>query len=242
MSKSPSASTVSRRTALGMLGAAGAAWSIGCNGDTPTTPTTITSTPTTPTTTNPPAGTTESCVVSAQETIGPYPSLADFIRSDIRENRAGLPLALNITVVSVNNACAPVGSALVDIWQCDSDGEYSQYGSARTQTFLRGIQPTDGSGRVTFITIYPGWYQGRATHIHLEVTLNGRSLKVTQLAFPEDVTAAVYRTGVYASRGQNPTANARDMVFSDGVSTELVTLVGDTTGGYIGTIQVGVQV
>ena len=58
---------------------------------------------------------------------------------------------------------------------------------------------------MTFITIYPGWYQGRATHIHVEVTINGRSVKVTQIAFPEDVTAQVYRTGVYASSGQNPT-------------------------------------
>ena len=54
--------------------------------------------------------------------------------------------------------------------------------------------------------------------------MSGRSVKVTQIAFPEDVTAAVYRTGVYASKGQNPTTNARDNVFSDGVSEELVAL------------------
>ena len=86
-------------------------------------------------------------------------------------------------------------------------------------------------GCATFTTIYPGWYQGRATHIHVEVTVNGRSVKVTQIAFPRDITAAVYRTGVYASSGQNPTTNARDNVFSDGMSEELVTLVGDTTNG-----------
>ena len=93
---------------------------------------------------------------------------------------------------------------------------------------------------MTFTTIYPGWYQGRATHIHLEVTVNGRSVKVTQIAFPEDVTAQVYRTGIYASSGQNPTTNARDNVFSDGVADELVALVGDTTSGYTGNFQVGV--
>jgi protocatechuate 3,4-dioxygenase beta subunit len=70
-------------------------------------------------------------------------------------------------------------------------------------------ESTDANGRVTFTTIYPGWYQGRATHIHVEVTVAGRSVKVTQIAFPEDVTAAVYRSGVYASKGQNPTTNAR---------------------------------
>ena len=38
---------------------------------------------------------------------------------------------------------------------------------------------------MTFTTVYPGWYQGRATHIHVEVTRNGQSLKVTQIAFPD---------------------------------------------------------
>ena len=96
------------------------------------------------------------------------------------------------------------------------------------------------AGRVTFTTIYPGWYQGRATHIHVEVSQNGRSVKATQIAFPEDVTAAVYRTGVYASSGQNPTTNARDGIFSDGVSAELVSLAGDTGSGYSGTFQIGI--
>jgi hypothetical protein len=106
---------------------------------------------------------------------------------------------------------------------------------------VRGLQTTDSSGRVTFVAIYPGWYQGRATHIHVEVTLNGRSLKVTQIAFPEDVTAAVYRSGVYASSGQNPTTNARDNVFADGVADEMITITGgDPASGYTATFQVGV--
>jgi protocatechuate 3,4-dioxygenase beta subunit len=169
--------------------------------------------------------------------------LSDFVRSDIRENKQGLPLTLTITVVNTNSACAPVAGAVVDIWQCDADGNYSQYGSERTLTYLRGLQTTDAAGKVTFVTIYPGWYQGRATHIHVEVTINGRSAKVTQIAFPEAVTAEVYRTGVYASSGQNPTTNARDNVFSDGVADELVTITGgDTTSGYTGSFQVGVTV
>ena len=186
---------------------------------------------------------TGTCVVSPNETIGPYPSLADFTRSDIRETKQGLPLTLTITVVNTNNSCAPVSGAVVDIWQCDADGNYSQYGSERNLTYLRGLQTTDANGRVTFVTIYPGWYQGRATHIHVEVTINGRSAKVTQIAFPEDVSASVYRTGVYASSGQNPTTNSRDGVFSDGVANELITITGgDTTNGYTGTFQVGASV
>jgi protocatechuate 3,4-dioxygenase beta subunit len=235
----------SRREALGLLTAAGAAWSTACGNDSPTSPTTVTSTTTTttpPTTgTTPPPTNTASCAVSPNETIGPYPSLSDFVRSDIREGKPGLPLTLTITVVNTNSACSAVQGALVDIWQCDASGNYSQYGSERNLTYLRGLQTTDNNGRVVFTTIYPGWYQGRATHIHVEVTINGRSVKVTQIAFPEDVTAQVYRSGAYTSGGQNPTTNARDMVFADGVADELITLTGgDTTNGYTATFQVGV--
>jgi protocatechuate 3,4-dioxygenase beta subunit len=237
---------LNRREVLGVLGAAGAALTAACNGS-PTSPSTVaTTTTTTTTTTTPPVSTPPtsgagSCAVSPNETIGPYPSLADFVRSDIRENKQGLPLTLAITVVNTNASCAPVSGAVVDIWQCDADGNYSQYGSERNLTYLRGLQTTDSSGRVTFVTIYPGWYQGRATHIHVEVTLNGRSVKVTQIAFPEDVTAQVYRTGVYASSGQNPTTNARDNVFSDGVTNEMITITGgDATSGFTSAFQVGV--
>ena len=87
--------------------------------------------------------------------------------------------------MNANSACAPVAGASVEIWQCDVAGEYS-HTESRTQTFLRGIQTTNASGQVNFVTVYPGWYQGRATHIHVEVTANGRSAKVTQIAFPEE--------------------------------------------------------
>ena len=225
-----------RRQALGLLSAAGAVLSVGCNGETPTSPTP----PTTPTTPTPATTPTGACVVTPTETLGPYPSLSDFVRSDIREGKPGLPVTLAITVVNTNNACAPVANASVDIWQCDASGNYSQYGSERNLTYLRGIQPTDANGMATFTTIYPGWYQGRATHIHVEVTVNGRSVKVTQIAFPEDISAAVYRMGAYVSGGQNPTTNARDNVFSDGVAEEMATLAGDTTNGYHATFRVGV--
>lgn len=241
----------SRREALGLLTVTGAAWTTACGGsDSPTSPTgsVTTNPPATPTTTTttappttPPPTNTAACAVSPNETIGPFPSLSDFVRSDIREGKPGLPLTLTISVVNTNSACSAVSGAIVDVWQCDATGNYSQYGSERNLTYLRGLQTTDSNGRVTFTTIYPGWYQGRATHIHVEVTINGRSVKVTQIAFPEDTTAQVYRTGVYASGGQNPTSNARDMVFSDGVTNELITLTGgDAASGFTAAFQVGV--
>jgi protocatechuate 3,4-dioxygenase beta subunit len=229
---------IGRREAMGMLGAAGAALALGC-GDSVTSPST-TATTTTTTTTIP--GTSSSCAVTPSETVGPYPSLTDLIRSDIREGKSGTNLALTITVVNTNDRCNPVSGANVEIWQCDAAGNYSQYGTQTAQTYLRGIQTTNANGEATFTTVYPGWYQGRATHIHVEVVRNGASVKVTQIAFPESANAAVYATGVYASRGSNPTSNSSDGIFADSLASELATVTGDPTSGYTATFKVGISV
>jgi protocatechuate 3,4-dioxygenase beta subunit len=164
------------------------------------------------------------------------------VRSDVREDRTGLPLTLAITVVNAGAACAPVTNASVEIWHCDAAGNYSEYGNLTSSTWLRGIQPVDGSGVARFTTIYPGWYAGRATHIHIEVFVNDRSVKTSQIAFPEEINSAVYATGVYASKGQNPTKNTNDNVFSDGVTSELATLTGSASSGYGATFRVGITV
>lgn len=149
-------------------------------------------------------------------------------------------MTLTIAVVNANNNCAPVTDANVEIWQCDASGNYSQYGTETAQTYLRGIQTTNGNGEVTFTTIYPGWYQGRATHIHVEVVRNGASVKVTQIAFPESTNREVYGSGVYASRGSNPTSNAADNIFADSLSSELATVSGNTTSGYTAAFRVAI--
>jgi len=225
---------IGRREAIAMLGAAGAALMAGCGDTTPASPTTTTGG------TAPGGSTAAACAVTPTETVGPYPSLSDFIRSDIREGRSGAALTLAITVVNTNNNCAPVEQAQVEIWQCDATGNYSQYGSQVAQTFLRGIQTTNSDGGVTFTTIYPGWYQGRATHIHVEVSRNGSSLKVTQIAFPESTNATVYATGVYAARGSNPTSNARDNIFADSIGSELATVSGDPASGLTASFRIGI--
>jgi protocatechuate 3,4-dioxygenase beta subunit len=163
------------------------------------------------------------------------------VRSDVREDRAGTPLTLTVKVVNVNSACAAVSGADVEIWQCDVAGDYSQYGSQAAATFLRGIQTTNAEGEVTFTTIYPGWYQGRATHIHVEVTMSGRSVKVTQIAFPDEISNVVHTQGVYASRGRNPTSTQSDGIFADSLASELVTPTGSPSAGYSATFQVGVS-
>ena len=221
-----------RRELLAVLSAGFGAALAGCGSSSPASPSTSTTT-TTPTT----GGTTStSCAVTPSETEGPYPDKTGminnsaFFRRDITEGRSG--------------SCSPVSNASVEIWQCDASGNYSEYSQpgfdGTGQTFLRGIQTTDANGQVTFTTIYPGWYAGRATHIHVDVFRSGSLVKTTQIAFPESVTAAVYASGVYASKGQNSTSNAGDMVFSDGTQNELATLTGSTASGYTATLTIGV--
>ena len=184
------------------------------------------------------------CAVIPSETEGPYPDRtgminnAAFYRQDITEGKPGAPLTLALTVVNVASGCTPVADATIEVWHCDHTGGYSEYTTAGT--YLRGLQKTGANGRATFATIYSGWYPGRSTHVHLEVFVNGSLVKTTQMAFPEDVTAAVYAQGAYASRGQTPTTNSRDNVFSDGVANELATVTGSITSGYTASLQIGI--
>src|SRR2546425_5814816 len=235
-----------RREVLAVLGAGVGAVLAGC-GSTPTSPS---STTTGTTTSGGGTSSTGSCAVTPSETEGPYPDKTGminnsaFFRRDITEGKSGLPLTLTLTIVNVNSSCAAVSGANVEIWQCDAAGRYSEYSQpgydGSGQTFLRGIQTTDANGQVTFTTIYPGWYAGRATHIHVDVYRSGSLVKTTQIAFPETISAAVYATGVYASKGQNSTTNSSDNVFSDGTTNELATLAGNTTSGYTATLTIGV--
>ncbi|WP_149241346.1 intradiol ring-cleavage dioxygenase [Dyadobacter sp. 32] len=181
-------------------------------------------------------GTTGTCTITATETAGPFPTITpgSLVLNDITSDRKGNKLTIKITIQNKNSSCAPVAGALVDIWHCDASGYYSEYGGTGMQSvnfqnvhFLRGRQTTDGNGLVTFTSIYPGWYSGRAPHIHVHIyNASGKSLLVTQIAFPEATSALVYAQGVYASHGQADTKNANDNVFGDGVATELATVTG----------------
>jgi protocatechuate 3,4-dioxygenase beta subunit len=198
---------------------------------------------TTGTTSGSTSGTTSgTCTSTASETAGPFPtkSPASYVLTDITSDRPGTKLTVKITIQNKSNSCEGLSGALVDIWHCDAAGSYSEYGGSGMQSinytnvhFLRGRQTTDSNGVVNFVSIYPGWYSGRAPHIHVHVyDASGKSLLVTQIAFPEDLSKVVYAQGVYASHGQADTTNARDNVFSDGVSTELATVTGSASAGY----------
>ena len=246
------ARALTRRALLGGMGGLGGLALIGCSGGSGTAAiATSGSTSTGTTTGTTTGGSSLSCTLIPQETVGPYPlfndiaSAAIYQREDITEGKTGVPLRLTLTIVNVNNACAPVTTAMVYVWHCDKDGYYSGYNQngadLRGQTFCRGVQTTDTNGQVTFTTIYPGWYPGRATHIHFRVYLALDLQATSQLAFPNAVTTAVYNTPLYVAKGQNPTAPTSDGIFADGVSYQLVTMTENVAiGGYNAVLTVGI--
>ena len=83
----------------------------------------------------------------------------------------------------------------------------------------------DGTGTATFRTIFPGWYSGRAVHIHLKVIQGGQTW-TGQLFFDQDTLEAVYALEPYSSRGPADVSNESDGIFGESggstvVSTEL---------------------
>ena len=180
------------------------------------------------------------CDLSPAETKGPFPikTPADLVRANIVSDREGIALLVTITVQDQDDECAALPGVYVDIWHCDNDGNYSEYGGTQMQStnysnvhFLRGRQMTDANGQVSFISIYPGWYRGRAPHIHVEVLdASLDSLLVTQIAFPEDVSQTVYATDDY--NGIYDTSNAQDNIFADSLDGNMGQISGNTSDGY----------
>jgi protocatechuate 3,4-dioxygenase beta subunit len=177
------------------------------------------------------------CSVSPSETAGPYPTKnpTAFAIKDIRSDRTGTPLTVNITIQNVKNDCAALAGALVDVWHCDKDGNYSEYGSLTAVHFLRGRQTTDSNGVAAFTTVFPGWYPGRAPHIHVHVfNASGQSLLVTQIAFPTDICDTIYTTATnFYTKGKQDTSNTRDGIFSDSLAAQMPTLTGSVSAGYV---------
>lgn len=181
------------------------------------------------------------CELSPSETAGPFPikTPADIVKANIVSDRSGVALLITLTVQDQSNDCQPIEDVYVDIWHCDKDGYYSEYGGTQMQQqdftsvhFLRGRQMTDVNGQVSFVSIYPGWYSGRAPHIHVEVLdSNENSIRVSQIAFPESTSSTVYATTGY--NGAPDTSNSTDNVFSNSLDGNIAdSITGNTTDGY----------
>jgi protocatechuate 3,4-dioxygenase beta subunit len=195
------------------------------------------------------------CVARPEQTAGPYFVDAKLDRADVRSDatsgqvKEGTPLDLVLAVSGLSGGnCAPVAGAHVDIWQCDAMGVYSGVEDPEFntvgQTFLRGYQLTDDRGEARFRTIYPGWYPGRAVHIHFKIRTDPAAARghefTSQLYFDDALSRQVYARMPYASRKGQPERNADDRIFARGGDQLLLAPkpIGD---GYTARFEVGLQ-
>jgi protocatechuate 3,4-dioxygenase beta subunit len=211
--------------------------------------------------------TPDTCSAIPEETGGPYPgdgtngpntlTASGVVRSDIRSSfgtmtgtAAGIPLTIKLKLVNTKGTCASLAGYAIYLWHCDRDGKYSLY-TVATENYLRGLQETDADGTVTFTSIFPACYSGRWPHIHFEIfsslakaTAATGKIKTSQLALPEDKCKEVFATTGYEASVSSlaQVSLAKDNVFSDGATTQIATVTGDTTTGYTATLVVGVAV
>jgi protocatechuate 3,4-dioxygenase beta subunit len=207
--------------------------------------------------TNAHAAVIPSCVVRPEQTEGPYFIDEKLNRSDIRSDpsggsvKPGVPLRLAFHVSRIAGAsCSPLSNAIVDVWQCDALGAYSDVRDInagfdnRGKKFLRGYQQTDTNGIAEFLTIYPGWYPGRAVHIHFKIrgeSSSRRGLEFTsQLYFDESITDEVHKQTPYNSKGRRSTINDADFAFRRG-GKQLIPSLTKHEQGYAAKFDIGLQ-
>jgi len=196
------------------------------------------------------------CIVTPAQTEGPFFLDTGLQRSDIRGDPGestrspGVPLALSLRVSAVTaSTCIPLADALVEVWHCDAAGIYSGTSAAIGKRFLRGYQPTDSGGEARFLTIYPGWYPGRAIHIHFKVVAKNaaghRVAFTSQLYFDEAVNAVIMSQPPYATRPDSRRVrNDRDHLYRDGGRQLTTTPVARNTKArdYVAAFSIGMRI
>jgi len=181
------------------------------------------------------------CYTLASETIdGPYYLDYDLFRHNLVEDRTGIPLTLQLKFIDVVT-CEPLQGAAVDIWSCNGVGVYSGYiaagnnapssGGVHTpptddRTFMRGSLISDAHGEVEFDTLFPGWYRGRAIHIHVKVHVggeltpdgydSGHICHTGQLYFVEEAVLATYPVAPYNTNTVVRTTLDEDRLYRGG--------------------------
>jgi len=227
----------SRRQAMAMLSAASGTLLLGSCGDGEGTKNT-----------NIPKG----CMVRPEIAEGPIFVDDQANRSDIRSDPStgllseGVALALNFGISTLmDNACTPLNNAQVDVWHCDAFGIYSDTNFENMgtigQQFLRGHQFTDNTGSCNFMTIYPGWYEGRAVHIHFKVRTETGYEFSSQLFFDSTLTDKVFKNAPYNTRGEQAIYNSDDGLFDRYNGDQMILDLRETADGYETTFNIALD-
>jgi protocatechuate 3,4-dioxygenase beta subunit len=220
------------------------------------------------------AQTVDACVSAMpEETAGPFPAdgsnasrqqlnvlkRSGIVRSDIRASlntgniAEGVPLTVQLQPVNASAGCTPLAGYTIYAWHCSREGSYSMYSNGATdEDYLRGVQETDGEGKATFQTIFPGCYPGRWPHIHFEIypslavaTDAANKIHTSQLALPEEVCNTVFNSAEGYSQSVSNLSKITlesDSVFRDGVTKQMATVTGNVTDGYLATLVIGLTV
>jgi protocatechuate 3,4-dioxygenase beta subunit len=183
-----------------------------------------------------------SCPVIPEAAAGPFPNKSDLVRSDVTVGLPGHPMRLGLRVV--DRECVPIPGAKVEIWHADATGDYSDYedsGSGKDEgagtTFCRGVQVADDLGIVDFQTLYPGWYEGRAVHIHPRVHVDGGEVLTSQIYFSDAYTESVYTVAPYDEFGSPDRTIANDgLAGNPAAEGTLLNLLPAKTGLGTGTV------
>ncbi|MBM7846068.1 intradiol ring-cleavage dioxygenase [Herpetosiphon giganteus] len=193
-----------------------------------------------------------SCIVRPELTEGPYFVDEKLERSDIRSDpsnnavSAGTQLDVKVVVSQIGaGTCTALAGAIVDLWHCDADGVYSDATDRSFNTvgqkFLRGYQRTDDAGVANFTTIYPGWYQGRAVHIHFKIRTDAGYEFTSQFFFDESLTDVVHAQAPYVAKGVRTLLNDGDGIYQQSAGQTILTVVPNGQG-YSATFEIGLQI
>lgn len=171
------------------------------------------------------------CCLAPEQMAGPYFRNPALERFDITEGLPGVRLELTLRLLHPD-CVTPLANAWVDIWHCDARGRYSGWSAIdpnleapsgevgsipRTDddTYLRGHQLSDENGQVAFLTVFPGFYAGRATHIHVAVR-QADALHVAyvgQLYFAPLISRLVSDSSAYGARPITRLENHEDELY-----------------------------
>ena len=166
----------------------------------------------------------------------------------------GVPLDLTLTLYSVDtiaDTAQEIDGAEVFVWHCDASGSYSavadrmQAEDTEGQKWLRSKGTTGTDGTITFQTILPGWYSGRAVHYHFRIRLPGETTyAATSQMFISDSDLARYEDiAPYSDSTGRITSLATDNIYREVAATvgDALTLNLDGTidAGFTSSLKIG---